>query len=48
MWEEVRQVEVRKEEAAGDQGGGGTSLTFDISVQNPSGVKVLQPFQSLA
>lgn len=26
---------------------GGLSLTFDISVQNPSGMEVFQPFQSL-
>lgn len=47
IWEEIRQDEVRKE-PTGDQGGWGVSLTFDISVQNPSGVEVFQPFQSLA
>lgn len=29
-------------------GRGGLCLTFDIAMQNPSGVEVLQPFQSLA
>lgn len=41
--EEIRQDEVR-EELAGDQGGRGMSLTFDISVQNPLRVEVFQPF----
>lgn len=38
--EEIRQDGVRKD-------CGGLSLTFDISVQNPSGMEVFQPFQSL-
>lgn len=45
--EEIRQDGVRKK-PTGDQGHGAPSLTFDIAMQNPSGMEVFQPFQGLA
>lgn len=44
-WEEARQA---RGKSLWDQAVGGGSLTFDISMQNPSCMEVLQPLQGLA